>query len=64
MATAARLEVRGKDKKRPREWARPTSIQAELAQRARILLAGGYRRDRHRGGDADRRGAARRSGSG
>ncbi len=41
MATAARLEVRGKDKKRLREWARSTSIRAGLAQRARIVLLAG-----------------------
>ncbi len=41
MPTADRLEVRGKDKKRLREWARSTAIRAGLAQRARIVLLAG-----------------------
>jgi transposase len=41
MATAERLEVRGKDKTRLRGWLRQTSIAAGLAQRARIVLLAG-----------------------
>jgi transposase/DNA-binding transcriptional ArsR family regulator len=38
MPTAARLEVRGKDKSRLRSWVRASGIRAGLAQRARIVL--------------------------
>jgi transposase len=41
MPTAARLEVRGKDKSRLRAWARASGIRAGLAQRARIVLLAG-----------------------
>ena len=38
MPTAARLEVRGKDKSTLRSWVRASGIRAGLAQRARIVL--------------------------
>ena len=41
MPTAARLEVRGKDKSRLRSWVRASGIRAGLAQRARIVLLAG-----------------------
>jgi hypothetical protein len=41
MPTAARLEVRGKDKSRLRSWVRSSGIRAGLAQRARIVLLAG-----------------------
>jgi len=41
MPSAARLEVRGKDKSTLRSWVRATGIRAGLAQRARIVLLAG-----------------------
>ena len=41
MPTAARLEVRGKDKSTLRSWVRASGIRAGLAQRARIVLLAG-----------------------
>ncbi|MBP2371635.1 IS630 family transposase [Pseudonocardia parietis] len=41
MSTAARLEVRSKDRKVLQRWLRSTSIPAGLAQRARIVLLAG-----------------------
>jgi hypothetical protein len=41
MPSAARLEVRSKDKPRLRSWVRASGIQAGLAQRARIVLLAG-----------------------
>jgi transposase/uncharacterized protein YerC len=41
MPTAARLEVRGKDKPTLRSWVRASGIRAGLAQRARIVLLAG-----------------------
>jgi len=38
MPSAARLEVRGKDKSTLRSWVRASGIRAGLAQRARIVL--------------------------
>src|SRR6478672_4068924 len=41
MPSAARLEVRGKDKSKLRSWVRASGIRAGLAQRARIVLLAG-----------------------
>ena len=41
MPSAARLEVRGKDKSTLRSWVRASGIRAGLAQRARIVLLAG-----------------------
>src|SRR5690242_12864485 len=41
MPTAARLEVRDKDKSKLRSWVRASGIRAGLAQRARIVLPAG-----------------------
>src|SRR5690242_15847777 len=41
MPTAARLEVRDKDKSKLRSWVRASGIRAGLAQRARIVLLAG-----------------------
>jgi hypothetical protein len=41
MPTAARLEVRGKDKSKLRSWVRASGIRAGLALPARIVLLAG-----------------------